>query len=428
MRAIYLMARREYLSYVATWGFWLSLLSVPLFMGVGILIPILAETSQPTRYFTVLDNTGQGFDRIIEESVDRDRFIPVDAPAGDIDGLRPYLLGEQTIEANGETHALFAAIIFQVDDKADTVIEYWSTNLTTGTLREAAEDTLQDWLRSARLEELGIPQETLEEINAIDPRARSLNPEREGETAEIGFADRVPIIVGIGFAIGLWIIIFSVTNMLLTAMIEEKGNKILDTLLATARFHEILIGKLAGLAAVSATLLLAWGTMGSGGAFAVQAILSAGNDTLVQILNAVFDPGLIFPALGYFIVGYLMFGTVYLAIGSLCDTLQEAQSLMSPIMLVMMIPFFIIFVTIENPDSLLLQYASWVPFWTPFLMMARLQTDPATLEIIATTVAMLVTAGAIIFLASLVFRQGALGRANASSVKKLFSRNKAAAS
>ena len=52
MRAIYLIARREYLSYVATWGFWLSLLSVPLFMVLGGSIPFLVESSQPTRYYT----------------------------------------------------------------------------------------------------------------------------------------------------------------------------------------------------------------------------------------------------------------------------------------------------------------------------------------------------------------------------------------
>jgi len=79
----------------------------------------------------------------------------------------------------------------------------------------------------------------------------------------------------------------------------------------------------------------------------------------------------------------------------------------------------IIMATLENPDSLFLQYASWVPIWTPFLMMARLQTDPALIEMIATSVGMLLTAAAIISLASYVFRQGSMGRANASSIKRL---------
>ena len=61
MRAIYLIARREYLSYVATWGFWLSLLSVPLFMLVGGGLPALIEGSQPTRHYAIIDETGAGY-------------------------------------------------------------------------------------------------------------------------------------------------------------------------------------------------------------------------------------------------------------------------------------------------------------------------------------------------------------------------------
>jgi len=57
MRASYLIARREYLSYVATWGFWLSLLAVPVFATIGGALPGLIQNSQPTRYFAVIDET-----------------------------------------------------------------------------------------------------------------------------------------------------------------------------------------------------------------------------------------------------------------------------------------------------------------------------------------------------------------------------------
>jgi ABC-2 type transport system permease protein len=431
MRAIYLMARREYLSYVATWGFWLSLLSVPMFMLVGGMLPVLIQQSEPTRHYVVIDHTGHELAQAIVSEVSAaglgDRFVLVDPPGDTIDDLRPYLLGEQSLEPDDESQALFAAVFLEPDDAAGIRIDYWSTNLTTMSLANQVEDAVQAHLRNARLGELGISPQVLAAVNAIDPRANALNPERSGEAAAVSEADRVPFYVGVAMAFGLWVIVFSVTNMLLTAMIEEKGNKILETLLATARYHEILIGKLAGLAAVSATLLLAWGSMGSGGMLAIQALNQSADLPVSDILNALFDPGLLLPALGYFVIGYLMFGTMYLAIGSLCDTLQEAQSLMSPIFLIMFIPLFIVMSTVESPDSGFVQAASWFPFWTPFLMMARLQTDPSMFELVGTTIVMLVTAVAVISLASYVFRQGSLGRANASSVKKLFSRKKASA-
>lgn len=476
MRSIYLIARREYLSYVATWGFWLSLLSVPMFMLIGGGLPALIEGSQPTRYYTVIDETGGEFaaainrefasgqredalealtiaaeqlgqaDRLPEaeaalnarpgleglpearailgmpESVPTPdfagRFIEVDPPARSPDDLRPYLLGEQTISTPEGEQPLFAAIIFRPGGEFGVEIDYWSAHLTDGALLRRVENALRDHLRTERLTAEGISQALLAEVEAIDPEARELNPERTGGDAEVSDAERVPFFVGIAMAFALWVVVFSVVNMLLTAMIEEKGNKILEVLLASARFHEILIGKLAGVAAVSGTLLLFWTALSLGGLVGVQTFATQADLPIAEIIAAILDPGLLLPALGYFIMGYLMFGTVFLAIGSLCDTLQEAQSLMSPIFLVMMIPLFIIMSSIEAPDSGFVQIASWVPFWTPFLMMARLPTEPPMIELIGTTALMVGTGITVIGLAGFVFRQGALGRANADSAKK----------
>lgn len=476
MRSIYLIARREYLSYVATWGFWLSLLSVPMFMLIGGGLPALVENSQPTRYYSFVDETGQDYIAAIERQfaegqredaleavreiasqlgredrlaqaeaalnaepgtnglpeamaalgvpgtdalADRnDRFIQVAPPAPDAEGLRPYLLGEQTIDTPDGPQPLYAAIIFRSGGEYGVQIDYWSAHLTDNALRNRVESAVRALLRSQRLEAEGISQVVLAEVNAIDPDARELNPERSGGDAEVRDAERIPFFVGIAMAFALWIVVFSVVNMLLTAMIEEKGNKILEVLLASARFHEILIGKLAGVAAVSATLLVFWGSLSLGGLVGVQAVASSNDFPAAEIIGAILDPGLLLPALGYFVIGYLMFGSVFLAIGSLCDTLQEAQSLMSPIFLVMMVPLFIIVSSFDAPDSAFIQYASWVPLWTPFLMMARLPTDPPTIELIVTTLLMIGTAFAIIGLAGFVFRQGALGRANADSARK----------
>ncbi|MEN0654211.1 MULTISPECIES: ABC transporter permease [Hyphobacterium] len=479
MRAIYLIARREYLSYVATWGFWLSLLSVPLFMLVGGGLPALIEGSQPTRHYVMVDETGAGYgdalraafadagksealsalraaaeplgreDRLpaaeaalnaepglegLPEAVEAlglpassvsidgtSRFIEVDPPARDAESLRPYLLGEQTIATEEGDQPLFAAIIIR-NDSASPVgisIDYWSASLTDTALRNRVQDRLSDILRERRLAEAGVPRDLLNEINAIGINARELNPERTGEAAEVSAAERIPFGVGIAMAFILWTVIFSVVNMLLTAMIEERGNKVLEVLLASARFHEILIGKLMGVAAVSATLLVFWGGLGMLGLVGIQTLLGAADLPVADIVDAVLDPGILLPAFGYFIIGYLMYGAVFLAIGSLCDTLQEAQTLMSPIMLVMFIPLFVVMAALQSPDSTVVQIVSWIPIWTPFVMIARIPSDPPMWELLATTGLMVGFAIVVIALAGVVFRQGALGRANADSVRKL---------
>ncbi|SDM10558.1 ABC transporter permease [Maricaulis salignorans] len=454
MRAIYLIARREYLSYVATWGFWLSLASMPMFMALGFGLPILIESSQPTRYYALIDESGGALEAAIESqrSASRDaraeatreataellgdnpaiaaaiadapepaeKYIRVYPDVTDIETLRPYLLGEQTVETSDGPQPLFAAIYLRQAAGGAIDVEYWSTNLTDGELRSEIRRTLREYMQLNRLLESGVSPELVAAAGELTPTVRELNPERSAEAAEVTTAERLPIIVAIAVAFGLWIVIFSVVNMLLTAMIEEKGNKVLEMMLASSRHHEILTGKLLGVALVSTTLLLVWGGLAATVGLGLQQMPFAAELPLGEIMAAVLDPALVFPAIGYFIIGYLMYGAIFLAIGSLCETLQDAQTLMSPMMLIMMVPLFLVMVAADAPDSPIIVIASWVPLWTPFIMLARLPQDPALFDIIGTTVVMVATAAAVIWGAGVMFRMGALNQANQDTVKGWF--------
>tara|TARA_R110000868_G_scaffold256547_1_gene513300 strand:+ start:3075 stop:4466 length:1392 start_codon:yes stop_codon:yes gene_type:complete len=454
MRAIYLIARREYLSYVATWGFWLSLASMPMFMALGVGLPMLIENSQPTRYYALIDESGGVLEAAIDaqrvapheaqaemtrEAVTQmlgdspaveaaianapapgDKYIRVYPPATGIDELRPYLLGEQSVETDDGPQPLFAAIYLRQDSGGGVEIEYWSTNLTDGELRADIRETLREYMQLNRLLENGVSPELVAAAGELMPSVRELNPERSVDTAEVTSTERLPIIVAIGVAFGLWIVIFSVVNMLLTAMIEEKGNKVLEMMLASSRHHEILTGKLLGVAGVSTTLLFVWGGLAATIGLGLQQFSFASGLPLGEIMAAVLDPALIFPAIGYFIIGYLMYGAIFLAIGSLCETLQDAQTLMSPMMLIMMVPLFLVMVAADAPDSPIIVVASWVPLWTPFIMLARLPQDPALFDILGTTVVMVVTAIVVIWGAGVMFRMGALNQANQDTVKGWF--------
>ena len=455
MRAIYLIARREFLSYVATWGFWLSLASVPLFMALGIGMPILIENSQPTRYYVLVDETGGTLEDAIEaqaeasraEDLERareaardlfgdmpqieaalasqpqlsdERYIRIDAGTTNLDELRPYLTGDTTFTAADGEHRLFAAIYLRQGADSAIQIDYWSANVSDGGLRSQIRNALRAYMQTQFLIDAGVDPGLIETADDLTPSVRELNPERTGDTAEVTDAERIPLVVSAMTAIGLWVIIFSVVNMLLTAMIEEKGNKVLEMMLASTRHHEILTGKLIGVAAVSATLLVVWGGVALLGTLGVQQVAASADMPIAEILAAVLDPGLLLPALGYFIIGYLMYGAVFLAIGSLCETLQDAQTLMSPMMLIMMVPLFLVMMAIDSPDSPIVAIASWVPLWTPFIMLARLPQDVGMFDIIGTTLAMVATAAFVIWGSGVLFRMGALNQANQDTVKGWF--------
>jgi len=97
-----------------------------------------------------------------------------------------------------------------------------------------------------------------------------------------------------------------------------------------------------------------------------------------------------------------------MALGSLCDTIQEAQTLLSPMMILLMLPMFAIFIAFQDPGSPVIDYASWVPLFTPFLLILRIPQDPPLWEILAQMGIMAVTTALIVWGATKVYRAGAV--------------------
>jgi ABC-2 type transport system permease protein len=476
MRQIFLIARREYFAFVTAWGFWVSLLILPFLITVfGFGIPALIEGTQPTRYYAVVaedpaleaafvkglangrNEALEGVVRAAARARGADQettrralaayaaaeseeaglaaaievlglpgmsalqipefpMVRVDPPATDAESLRPYLLGEATVDTPEGPRPLFAAVVLR-RDAGGVGIDYWSSNLSDRTLIGLAERAMRDLMRSEALNELGVPPDAVERAVTLQPALTELNPKREAGRAEVTLADRLPLYMGVGAGFFLWMVVFTGAQFLLTGVIEEKGAKILEALLASARYHEILVGKLFGVAAVSATTFLVWAVfiaLGVGSLGRVIALLPG------EVTAIAFDPGLLIPFAAYLVLGYLMFGAIYAAIGSLCETIQEAQTLMLPMMFVTMPPLFMMMVALNAPDSPALAVMSWVPVYTPFLMMMRLPLGVPLWEVIGTMVLLAAFAAFVIMAAGGVFRAGVVGGAKADSVKRFF--------
>ncbi len=91
----------------------------------------------------------------------------------------------------------------------------------------------------------------------------------------------------------------------------------------------------------------------------------------------------------YFLVGYLFYSAILAGIGSVCNSAKESQNLMSPIMIVMMIPILAMLPIGQDPNGLMAKVLSFIPPFTPFVMMNRAAGPPALWEYLLTTVLML---------------------------------------
>lgn len=474
MREIFLIARRDYLAVVSAWGFWLSLCTAPLLFAVVVFAPVLLSRSEPARALVIAADRPADEAAVIAafDQADRasarealsaylaaaapgaqaealaafdaaattaqgaaaarailaarapaatqampqpqQRYVIAQAPARDIEGLRPYLNGERQITIAGRQTPLFGAILITRSDNG-VRLAYWSANLTDPTPRRRAERALTDILRSEALAARGVDAQEAARIDALAPEVEQFDPRRAQRDGAVTIRDRAPYIVAIVMAFVLWSAVFGVANMLLTSVLEEKSNKILDTLLTSASPLQILIGKLAGTAAVSATLFGVWGLLG--GSLARFAAGRAPDGLMAGIAGAAVDPMLIGTFLACFVAGYLMYGALFLALGSLCETIQEAQTLLGPVIFVLIIPIILLGPAFDNPKAPFFAYASWVPPLTPFLMMVRAPAGLSPAEIAGPFITLFVAVGFILWGAARVFHAGVVDNATAASLR-----------
>ena len=99
---------------------------------------------------------------------------------------------------------------------------------------------------------------------------------------------------------------------------------------------------------------------------------------------------------------------IFLAIGSLCNTLKEAQALMTPMILIQVVPIAMMAFVVLDPNNSIVRAMSWFPLFTPYLMMNRAAADPPMVDVLGTTLLLVVSIALVLWLSGKVFRQGVL--------------------
>jgi ABC-2 type transport system permease protein len=337
-----------------------------------------------------------------------------------VEKLRPYLRGEQKIEVNGQWVSLSAAILIPRDIeqqivrpqnksqrsvKGSTSIEYWSGNLADNKLRDEVESSVSTEIRRREYLLRGMDAVAIREVEQTYVPFASLNPKKEAGQEAVNKIDVIKQWMPSAFVYLLWVSIFAIIQMLLTNIIEEKSNRIIEVLLSSVTPGELMMGKLIGIGAVGLTMVGSW-------IIALFTILTwksgEGSNFTGPLLNVLQSSNLIPMFSVYFLFGFVMYAALILALGSVCNTLKEAQNYMGLITMLMMVPMFTMTFIPKDPNGVLARVLSWIPIYTPFIMMNRVMADPPWFDLIGTTILLLVTAGGALWMAGKVFRIGIL--------------------
>ncbi|MFT3727728.1 MAG: ABC transporter permease [Terricaulis sp.] len=464
-----LVARRDYFAYVGAWGFWLSLITAPLLIAVLLFGPVLLAHAEPPRAVVVLADrpadaalVTQAFEADARDRVRAEylaylntaarawqepaiaafdaaptretanaalrayiaghapqalqslphpspRYLVLPPPAHSIDGVKPYLDGRAMLPSGG---VLYGALNIRRVAGAPS-IEYWSVNLSRLEPEVIARDAMRLQMQREALAARGLDPREADRLNGFDPPAEQFDPRPSAGRGQVTLRQRAPFYVALALALILWSVVFSVANMLLSGVIEEKSNKILNSLLTSVTPIQLLVGKLLGVAAVSLTLFLFWGVLG--GTLLSAATSRLGDSVLGQIAGAFLDPRLLAAFIAGFFFGYLMYGAVFLALGSICESIQEAQTLLGPIALVLAVPMMLIAPALDNPNAPLIQAVSWVPLFTPFMLLIRAPAGLSWFEIGGMAAVMAVATVIVLVLASRVFSAGVANQISLSN-------------
>jgi ABC-2 type transport system permease protein len=172
-----------------------------------------------------------------------------------------------------------------------------------------------------------------------------------------------------GAQLGLFFLIVILAGMLLSNLVEEKSNKVIEVLAAAVPVDAIFAGKLAGMLAVSLTGIAAWATMG---AAAGLIVLHPGAIPTPAVGWPLF---VVLSAL-YFAMLYLLVGALFLGIGAQANSVREVQTLSMPLTMAQLLIYGLASAGLPHPDSVLGIIAAVVPWSSPYAMLARAAEQP----------------------------------------------------
>jgi ABC-2 type transport system permease protein len=199
----------------------------------------------------------------------------------------------------------------------------------------------------------------------------------------------------------LFMAIFTSGGFLFSSVIQEKTNRVIEILLSYASSLQIMAGKIFGLGFLGLMQVLIW--IGITTIFVFFNLFQAGQ---ISYLNA--ENGLYF--LHYFSLGYLLYAAIFVAIGAIFSSEQEAQQVNIILRAIAILPVLLVFLFLKEPDSGIITFLSYIPLLTPYFMILKISQYgiPLSSEVYITSIILIVSIIGMVFIAAKIFRLGIL--------------------
>ena len=254
---------------------------------------------------------------------------------------------------------------------------------------------------------------SMEKFNITPEEYANIMTPAKLDVVQTGNASHERMALVYALVFGIYIITLTFGSMVANSVIEEKSNRIMETLITMAKPMELFFGKVLGICAVGLTQIAV--ILGSG-----LIMLKTSGASLEVLSSLNLNASIIFAFVAYFLLGYLTFSMLYAAVASLATSSQDVNSSMGAITLVFVGVFLLAMNCMFNIESTLTKVFSYIPFASPLIMFERIVLSKVTfMEILITTI---INVGFIIlvgFFSSKLYKKGTLHYGKKASLIKI---------
>jgi len=433
MSKIGLIIKREYLHRVSKKSFIILTLLMPFLMVALVFVPLWLSSIKGSeiRNIAVIDSTGK-YAPLFEDS-ENYHFIQ---NGKTLDDYR-----------NNPDKEIFAILNITGDllanPKAATL---YSEKQVPGELSRMVNQTIRQQLEDDKLATFDIPN--LKEIIAeskVSFDVQTIKWSTDG-TEKVSSA-QVTSIVGMVFTLIVYMFVLLYGSMVMNSVVEEKTNRIVEVMISSVRPFDLMMGKIIGILFVGLTQIFMWGILSmvlfAIGGFIFASSLGTDMSTLQQGMQMVNTPGIDmdimsqpgvellatissinFTEIGiffliFFIGGYMLYASIFAAIGSSVDNPDDTSQFMAPITILMVFALYAGVYSMDNPDGPLAFWCSMIPFTSPTVMMVRIPFGIPMWEKILSVAILYASFIALTWVSAKIYRVGILMYGKKPSFKEM---------
>lgn len=413
LKRISIIARHEFLAIVGKKSFIIMTILIPLIglacMGLPLLMMQFNKGDIET--VAIVDESGK-YARVF---TDNEEFCFQDITPIGTDGLREFYEQQKN---------LYAVIVIPAGVDSLHKVTVYSRNAVRMGLQSYITQCLDNALTSTRIESYGIPQ--LGEIISNSKVEVSLNCikwDEHGNESQLN-ADLISLI-GMALALLTYMFVMMYGATILSSVIEEKTNRIIEVMVSCCRPIELLLGKIIGVGMTGIVQIAIWCiflgvisvVFGIGNMISNPELLaessSAGDfyidiNSVLQSISSINLTEILTCFVLYFIGGYLLYGSMFAAAGSTVDQPNEGSHATMPLTMFLIFALWAGLACANNPNGQLAWWCSMIPFTSPVVMMVRLPYDVAFWEVSLSIAILFGSALGIATLAAKIYRKGIL--------------------